>query len=141
MAHSCTLCLWNSSSPCSIFSDTKFNHSLASKLLCYSLFPYTSVLGFSIQVQTWTSWSSISHWYVILVECDFTWTIHEVHQCQFKNQGPNFYGDVPRNWRILPFCNSFCCNDLVNFSSPFLQMQQSTFVFFTNVLSCDLSQP
>ncbi|GAY42319.1 hypothetical protein CUMW_065900 [Citrus unshiu] len=93
-------------------SQIKFDHSHVLKLLCRSLFAYSHLLGFGIQVWTREPSRSIDNWYIVLVECNFLGNLHEVLHCLCRIQGSNFNGIVPRNWRVLPLCYPFCSNGL-----------------------------
>ncbi|KAJ6891040.1 LOW QUALITY PROTEIN: hypothetical protein NC651_024523 [Populus alba x Populus x berolinensis] len=104
--------LCNISATFSIPSNSKFNHSNASELCCHSSFTYIPMLVLSIQVWTRKCWRSISYQHFKVVKCYFSFIVHEIFFCLCKNPCPSFYGDVPWNWRILPFCYPICRNDL-----------------------------
>ena len=113
LASSSSVCLCSNAGAYSIFSVSKFDHSHVLKLLCCSLFAYSHLLEFGIQVWTRKPWRSIGNWYIVLVECNFLGNLHEVLHCLCRIQGSNFNGVVPRNWRVLPLCYPFCSNGLV----------------------------
>lgn len=113
LASSSSVCLCSNAGAYSIFSVSKFDHSHVLKLLCRSLFAYSHLLGFGIQVWTRETWRNIGNWYIVLVESNFLGNLHEVLHCLCRIQGSNFNGVVPRNWRVLPLCYPFCSNGLV----------------------------
>lgn len=59
-------------------ADSEFNPSNASEYNCSSILPTPSLLGFCIQVEVGQCWSCFVHWYIILVECDLAWCVHDV---------------------------------------------------------------
>ncbi|KAH9650444.1 protein DETOXIFICATION 12 [Citrus sinensis] len=68
LASSSSVCLCSNAGAYSIFSVSKFDHSHVLKLLCLSLFAYSHLLGFGIQVWTGKPWRSIGNWAPISME-------------------------------------------------------------------------
>lgn len=132
LAYSCTISLCDSSVAGSLLADSEFDPSNAVKLNCSFVFPCPYLLGLCIQVGIRKCWSSISNWFIVLVECHCASSLCEVFFSLWKD--PHLVllkGCFPKYGRILPLCHPFCCHDLVfcHFRFPFLHKIRSLLSF------------